>query len=290
VSVTVAVVGLGAMGSRIAARLLEVGHDVLVWNRSPEKVTRLVRRGAVAAATPGEAARGAEFVITMVADPPALRAVSEGDDGIASGARASSTVIEMSTVGPVALGRLAATLPHETGLIDAPVLGSLGEAEAGALTILAGGPAPLVERAKPLLGALGSVVHAGPLGAGAAAKLVANATLFASVTALGEALALARGLGLPETVVYKVLAAKPLAGQAARRRPAIEAGDYPPRFSLSLARKDAELICDVADAAGVDVRVGEAVRTWFARSEADGFGARDYTAVLATIVGPRGHR
>lgn len=151
--------------------------------------------GAVAVATPAEAAAVADFLITMVSDPSALRAVSEGDDGIAAGAGASLAVIEMSTVGPPAIVRLAKALPREAELIDAPVLGSIGEAESGALTIFAGGPPPLVERARPLLAALGSVVHAGPLGAGAAAKLVANATLFTTLAALGEAIALARGLG-----------------------------------------------------------------------------------------------
>jgi HAD superfamily hydrolase (TIGR01450 family) len=287
---TVAVVGLGAMGSRIAERLVDVGHDVLVWNRSPEKTTRLVQRGAVAVATPAEAAAVADFLITMVSDPSALRAVSEGDDGIAAGAGASLTVIEMSTVGPPAIVRLAKALPREAELIDAPVLGSIGEAESGALTIFAGGPPPLVERARPLLAALGSVVHAGPLGAGAAAKLVANATLFTPLAALGEAIALARGLGLSESVVYEVLAATPLASQAQRRRQAIKAGDYPPRFSLSRARKDAELIREAANDAGVEVRVGEAARTWFADSEASGLGDRDYTAVLATTVRPRRER
>ena len=190
---TVAVVGLGGMGSRIARRLLEAGHPVVVWNRTPAKAAELVELGATQAETPAEAAREADAVITMLANPEALWSVVEGENGIAAGADDSTTVIEMSTVGPAAVSRLATLLPPGTGLLDAPVLGSLLEVEAGALRIFVGGPEPLVERWTPLLSELGSPLHVGPLGSGAAAKLVANHTLFAVLTAFGEAVALARG-------------------------------------------------------------------------------------------------
>ena len=134
----VAVVGLGAMGSRIAVRLVAAGHDVTVWNRSAGKVGPLAGLGAIPAATPAEAASRAEVLITMVADPAALQAVTEGPDGVVAGASASLTVVEMSTVGPAAVARLASPLPRATGLLDAPVLGSLDEAESGSLVIFAG--------------------------------------------------------------------------------------------------------------------------------------------------------
>src|SRR5438094_2358446 len=123
----VAVVGLGAMGSRIATRLLEAGNELIVWNRSPEKVAPLLVRGAVAAETPAAAAAQAEFLITMLADPAALRAVTAGEAGIAAGAHPSLLVIEMSTVGLAAVAELAASLPKGTALLDAPVLGSVAE-------------------------------------------------------------------------------------------------------------------------------------------------------------------
>ena len=175
----------------------------------------------------------------MVSDPEALRAVTEGPGGIAAGADGSTTVIEMSTVGPDAVRWLASALPPGTGLLDAPVLGSVSEAEEGTLKVFVGGPASLVERWTPLLSTLGSPIHVGPLGAGASAKLVANATLFGTLAVLGEAVALADGLGLSRDVTFAVLAETPLAGPAERRRPSIEDGDYPLRFALSLARKDA---------------------------------------------------
>jgi len=153
--------------------------------------------------------------------------------------------------------------------------------------ILAGGDPALVERWTPMLTVLGSVLHVGPTGAGAAAKLVANATLFGTLGVLGEALALAQGLGLSHEAAYEVLAKTPLAAQAERRRAAIEAGDYPPRFALSLARKDAELVATAAAAAGVDVRLLAAVRSWFADAEDAGRGGSDYAAVLGTIIRSR---
>lgn len=280
----VAVVGLGAMGSRIAARLVAAGHEVIVWNRSAEKAERLAKLGAITAATPAEAASRSQVLITMVTGPAALRAVTEGPDGVAAGAGASLTVVEMSTVGPAAVARLASVLPPATGLLDAPVLGSLAEAEAGSLVIFAGGPAQLVERVSPVLSAVGSVLHVGSLGAGAAAKLVANATLFSTLGALGEAIALARGLGLSAAAAYRVLAATPLGVQAERRRAVIEAGEYLPRFPLTLAGKDARLIADAAAAAGVDLRLTTAAAAWLAEAEQAGLGGRDYTVMLKTIL------
>src|SRR5437763_3024149 len=284
---TVAVVGLGAMGSRIAKRLLAPGHHLVVWNRSPEKLSPLVELGAIAAATPAEAASRADVLITMVADPAALRRVSDGGNGIVAGADASLTVIEMSTVGPAAVAELASKLPAGTQFVDAPVLGGIAEAEAGRLTVFAGGEAEAVEEVRPLLAQLGTVHHIGPSGSGAAAKLVANATLFGSVALVGEVLALGRRLGLPDQATYDVLATTPLAQQAERRRQAIADGEYPRRFSLSLARKDADLIRTAARRAGNELGLLEATRRWLVEAEAAGWGQRDYTAMLARIIGER---
>ncbi|HWM13185.1 MAG TPA: NAD(P)-dependent oxidoreductase [Gaiellaceae bacterium] len=281
---TVAVIGLGGMGSRIARRFLGAGHDVVVWNRSPAKADELAALGASPAGSPAEAAGRSEAVVTMLSDPAALAAVSEGPAGIADGAGAATTVIEMSTVGPAAVARLASTLGPGTGMLDAPVLGSLSEAESGSLRIFVGGPAELVERWAPLLAALGSPLHVGPLGAGAAAKLVANTTLLGTLGVLGEALALADGLGLSRAAAFEVLARTPLAAQAERRRPAIESGEFPTRFSLALARKDADLIAAAAEDAGVDLRLAEAARAWLVAAEAAGLAEQDYSAVLEWIL------
>jgi 3-hydroxyisobutyrate dehydrogenase-like beta-hydroxyacid dehydrogenase len=284
---TIAVVGLGGMGSRIARRLLDAGHRVVVWNRTPAKAKELVALGATEAETPADAARRADAVITMLAAPAALWAVVEGEDGIAAGADASTTVIEMSTVGPAAISRLASVLPSDTELLDAPVLGSLLEVEAGSLKIFVGGPEALVERWTPVFSALGTPLHVGPLGAGAAAKLVANSTLFGAVTVLGEAVSLAQGLGLEPGVTFDVLAATPVAAQAERRREAIETGEYPMRFPLSLAVKDADLVAEAAAGAGVELRAAAAARSWLADAAEAGWSDRDYAEVLAWILGRR---
>lgn len=280
---TVAFIGLGGMGSRMAHRLLDAGHEVVVWNRTAERAQPLAQAGATVAATPADAAREVDVVITMVADPSALAAVTGGPNGVAAGVASPATVIEMSTVGPDSVAALAAALPDGVGLLDAPVLGSLSEAEDGSLRVFVGGPPDLVDRCSPLLSAFGSPVPVGPLGSGAAAKLVANTTLFGVLGILGEAVALADGLGLSRDVTFDVLAATPLAAQAERRRPAIESGEYDLRFRLVLARKDLDLVVDAAASAGVEMRLTEAARSWFADAESDGWGGRDYSAVLAQI-------
>jgi 3-hydroxyisobutyrate dehydrogenase-like beta-hydroxyacid dehydrogenase len=270
----------------MARRLLDAGHDLVVWNRTSTRLAPLTDLGATPAPTPAEAAGRAEAVITMVADPQALRDVTEGPDGVAAGAGASTTIIQMSTVGPESVSRLASVLPPGTGLLDAPVLGSLSEAEAGSLKVFAGGPRALIERWKPVLSALGTPINVGPLGAGTAAKLVANSTLLGVLGVLGEALALARGLGLSTDSTFEVLAGTPLAAQAERRRPAIETGEYPLRFHLSLGRKDADLILEAAASCGADLRLGKAALAWFADADEDGLGERDYSAVLGYILRP----
>jgi 3-hydroxyisobutyrate dehydrogenase-like beta-hydroxyacid dehydrogenase len=272
------------MGGRIVRRLLDAGHELVVWNRTPEKAAELVERGAMLADTPALASRQVDVVITMVTDPDALRDLTDGPDGIAAGITESSTVIEMSTVGPEAVARLASALPEGVGLLDAPVLGSRAEAESGSLHIFVGGPASLFEQWQPLLSHLGSPIHVGPLGAGAAAKLVANSTLFGTIGVLGEALALADALGLSRSIAFEVLAASPLSAQAERRREAVEADEYAPRFPISLAHKDAELVAAAGAASGVDLRLAEAARSWLADADAASWGERDYAALLAWIL------
>jgi 3-hydroxyisobutyrate dehydrogenase-like beta-hydroxyacid dehydrogenase len=279
----IAVIGLGAMGSRIARRFLDAGHELTVWNRDSSKAEPLVAAGASAAQTPADAARRAEAVVTMVADPEALASVTEGPDGAAAGLSPGSVLVQMSTVGPRSLERLMAVVP-EPSLLDAPVLGSIGEVEAGSLRVFAGGQAELLDRWIPLLETLGTVLHVGPVGSGTAAKLVANSTLIGVVGLLGEALALGTALGLTVEVAFAVLETTPLGEPAKRRRPAFESGEYPPRFPVSLARKDADLILDAAAQHELDPRLAAAAREWLADAERSGRGAEDYSAVLAEIV------
>jgi 3-hydroxyisobutyrate dehydrogenase-like beta-hydroxyacid dehydrogenase len=282
--ITVGLVGVGAMGSRLARRLLDAGHEVVVWNRTSEKTQSLVDAGAIQAPTPAALTRRSDVVITMVADPAALKAVMQGREGILAGVGHDLTLLEMSTVGPRAIAEIESLLPDGTGLLDAPVLGSLSEVDSGALQIFVGGQAALFERWRPLLSELGSPLHVGPLGTGAVAKLVANSTLLGVLGLLGEALALADAFGVSRDAAFEVLSKTPIAAQAERRRTSLESGDYPPRFRLPLARKDAELIVDEAAAVGADLRLAKAARTWIVEAEEAGLADDDYSAVLAYIL------
>ena len=281
---TVGVVGLGAMGSRIARRLADAGHELVVWNRDPAKAEPLAAAGVVAAASPADLAGRVEVVITMVADPRALVDVTEGQEGVVAGVSEGTSVIQMSTVGPESISRLASLLPDDA-LLDSPVLGSVSEVESGTLNVFVGGPPALAERWQPLLSTLGAILHVGPVGAGTAAKLVANTTLVGVIGVLGEALALADGLGLSREATFDVLGKTALAGQAERRRSAIDGGEYPTRFALYLARKDADLILEAAARAGTELRLTTAARNWLADAEEAGLGEADYSAVLARILG-----
>jgi 3-hydroxyisobutyrate dehydrogenase/2-hydroxy-3-oxopropionate reductase len=281
----VAWIGLGAMGSRMVVRLVEAGHQVTVWNRTRERAETLARgTGARVAATAAEAAAKAETVALMVTDAAAVAEVVHGPDGIAGGIMPGSTVVDLSTTGPAAVAALRAGLPAGVAVVDAPVLGSIAEAEAGTLTLLAGGSADVVERCRPLLSSLGEMLHVGPAGAGAAAKLVANLALMGSVALLGETLALADASGIDRDTAWRLLETTPLAAQARRRRAAVDTGRFPPRFALRLARKDAGLITDTARRSGADLRIGGAVAAWLADAVAGGLGDLDYTAVLGHIV------
>ena len=225
---TVAVVGLGAMGSRIAGRLLDAGYEVVVWNRTAEKAKPLVERGAKLADSPADAAARAEALITMLTDPASLESVLSGVTSEAV------TLIQMSTVGPAAVKRLAPAFPN---LLDAPVLGSIGEAESGSLKIFVGGPEPLVEEWMPLLSVLGQPMHVGPVGAGSAAKLVANATLVGLIGLAGRIASARRGPRPPARRRLRCPRDNG-AGAASRASPrGLESGDYPPRFALRWREK-----------------------------------------------------
>jgi 3-hydroxyisobutyrate dehydrogenase-like beta-hydroxyacid dehydrogenase len=279
----IAFCGLGLMGAPMATRLLEAGHDVTVWNRTADKARPLEERGASRGETPAQAAAGAEAAITMLADPDALEAVVFGDGGLAEGMKDGSALIDMSTVGPEAVRRLRERLPPGITLVDAPVLGSAPQAEAGELQIFAGGEAEDIDRWRPVLESLGGVLHPGPLGAGASMKLVTNSTLGALMSALGEALALADSFGLEEEKVLDVLAQSPLGVTVKRKRDLIESGSYPPSFKLSLARKDLGLVAQAAR--GLDLRVARASSSWLEGADAAGLGDLDYSAVVAHIRG-----
>lgn len=282
----VAFCGLGQMGAPMAARLLDAGHDLTVWNRNSERASPLVARGARRAATPAEAAAGAEIAVTMLADPAALDEVVFAAGGLAAGLLPGATLVDMSTVGPDAVRDIGARLPEAVHFLDAPVLGSVGQALDGSLRIFVGGDPATFDRWRPLLAAMGTPSHLGPLGAGASMKLVANSTLGALMCGLAEALALADAFGLDEVAVLDILAGSPIGRTVGSKRPLIEGGSYQPaNFKLSLAAKDLGLVVQAAEAAGIDLRLAVAARAWFDRADAAGLGSLDYSAVIAAARG-----
>ena len=278
----VAILGLGAMGRAIAARLLGAGHDVTVWNRTPGKDDELVAAGARHANSPAEAVSDREVVITMVTDGPALEQVLFGDGGAADAISNDATLIEMSTVGPTALASVAERL-DPVALLDAPVLGSVPSVEAGRLVIFVGGKRDVFERHADLLGLLGATMYLGASGSGAMLKLVNNAAGIASLVAVGELLALTDRAGLAPDVVLDSLAAGPLASMIERWRPRLSGEEQSSYFRLALARKDLALAFDEAERQGTRLTVAEAAAARSDEAIEAGLGEEDFGVVVGFL-------
>src|SRR5207244_10486120 len=169
--------GLGQMGTSMAMRLLEAGHDVRVWNRDPDRTAALSQRGARVAVSPSDAAADVEFAITMLATPEAVHEVLFGPSGLAATLGRGQILIEMSTIGPTAFRSVAARLPDGVGAVDAPVRGSVPEATSGRLHIFVGATNRDFERVPPIPGSLGHVRHIGTPRPGAASKVAGRVTL-----------------------------------------------------------------------------------------------------------------
>jgi 3-hydroxyisobutyrate dehydrogenase/2-hydroxy-3-oxopropionate reductase len=259
----------------MAERVLAAGHDVTVWNRTPSRAEPLVAKGAALATTPAEAARNADVVVTMLADSKALGSVLTGSDGVVSTIAANAVLIEMSTIGPRALEHAATLLPGGTELLDAPVLGSVPQAQDGTLRIFVGGDPSTYDRC------MGEPRHLGPLGSGAAMKLVVNSSLVSLMTTLGEALTLADALDLDQQLVLDILSDSPIGATVRSKRELLDSGRYPPRFRLALAAKDARIAVETAEALGCDPRVGLAARSWLEDAIEKDLGDLDYSSVIA---------
>jgi len=275
----VAVLGLGAMGRAIAARLLGAGHDVRVWNRTPGKDDDLVAAGARRSTTPADAVREAEVVITMVTDPPALEAVLFGPDGAAPAIPDSATLIDMSTVGPTEISSVVERVAP-VAVLDAPVLGSVPSVESGSLVILAGGDHAVFERHTELLALLGRPIHVGPSGSGAMLKLVNNAASIATLVALGELLALTDRTGLGIDAVLQSLEAGPLASLIERWRPRLKGEDQSSYFRLALARKDLAIVFDEAEREGTELTVAQTAAARCDEAIEAGLGDEDFGATV----------
>ena len=285
-----AFIGLGLMGTPMATRLLEAGHDVTVWNRTAAKTKPLTDHGATAASTPMEAVAGVDATITMVTNADALEQVVFGENGLAAALAPGQLLIDMSTVGPDAVRSVASRLPAGVAMVDAPVRGSVPQATTGRLAIYVGGEPSDVQRVEPILTPLGTLHHVGGLGAGAATKVVVNSTLGAAIAAFGEALALGDDFGLERSVVLDVLSDTPIAGTVEAKRANVESGTYPANFKLSLALKDLNLVTEIADQNSRRLEVAPASRDWLEQAAEGGAGDLDFSAVIPTITSDSGRR
>ncbi|MBI1340797.1 NAD-binding protein [bacterium] len=278
----IAILGLGAMGARMAANLLEAGHELAVWNRSPGRDAALVERGARRARSPKEAATGAEFVIAMLRDDDASREVwTDQAHGALAGTNHEAIAIESSTLS-VGWSRALAARCAEAGIafLDAPVAGSRPQAEAKALIHLVGGERETVERARPVLAAMGAaLIHAGPAGSGAVLKLAVNMLFGVQVACVAEMLALMRRGGLAPEEAFTRLSATPVCSLAAKAAgEAILAGNFAPQFPVELVEKDFGYAVEAlggADAAPV----AAAVRQVFSRAMEEDLGDQNLTAI-----------
>jgi 3-hydroxyisobutyrate dehydrogenase len=281
--VRVAVLGLGAMGARMSARLVAAGVETHVYNRSPQAARALASAGAHAADSPRAAAERADVVIAVVSDDEASRAVWLSEKGGAlHGLRRGAVAVESSTLSPAWVRQLAAAVERrEAPFLDAPVVGSRPQAEAGDLRFLVGGSTSALRSVRPVLERLGSAVHhVGPVGSGATMKLVVNALLGVEAAALAEALSLAERAGVDAAVAADVLGATPVASPAMKRFAGlIRSGDFAPNFPLRLAEKDLRYAERLALESGVRLETVRVAHALASRAVASGLGDLDLAAL-----------
>lgn len=259
----IGIAGTGKMGAAIAARLIEVGHDVSVWNRTPQKARAV--SGAEIAASPAELLQRSDAIITSLTDAAALEAVFKGASGLITGEASGKLFIEMSTVLPATEIALAEVVRAKGGsFVECPVGGSTGPARQGKLLGLVGGDAADVEKARPILDQLcRRIEHAGPVGSGAVLKFTVNLPLMVYWQALGEALALARSLPIEPARLMDMLtetsgAATILKVRAPGIAAMLEGGDAGPvTFNVDGGIKDMHAMLEEAKSRGIDLPLVE---------------------------------
>ncbi len=279
----VAVVGTGVIGGGMAVNLLRNGHQVAVWNRTAENAANVVDAGATLAATPAEAARGADVVFEATADDASSRSVWFGDDGILAGSAETATLVTSATLSPVWVAELAeACRSAGRPFLDMPVTGGRAGAESGALVMLAGGDEATLASIAGVLEAISTTVrHFGPVGSGTQFKLVLNALQAAHLVAFGEAMAMARSAGLDldevgEALVDRLGGPVTTMAWAATREPPQRAN-----FALAWALKDLRYASAMAGELPTPILDVAVAR--LADAESKGFGDRDWTVVSGDL-------
>ena len=296
---TVGLVGTGRMGGSMARALGRAGFPLVVHNRTPARAQALADEvGARVASSPAETASIADVTITMLADDAAVEQVYAGPHGLIEGLREGGVLVDMSTITPDTIRALEGPVTAAGGgLLDAPVSGSTATAESGQLTLMVGGDAATLERARPVLEALAKAIfHLGPVGSGAAMKLAVNTVIFGLNGAVAEGLVLAEAAGVPRELAYEVIASSavgaPFVGY--KRAAFLDPAGTPVAFALDLAAKDLGLITALAERLGIPVPQARANLALIRTASSGGRGGRDFATVAeelrASAVDPRAER
>ena len=277
-------IGLGVMGQPMASNLLAAGADLIVHNRTREAQDVLVGLGAAGVKSPAEVAASADIVITMLADDQAVRGVV--GDGLLPAARPGTLIIDMSTVSPMLSRELAGqAAKRDVRMLDAPVSGGDVGAREGTLSIMVGGDAADLERARPVLDVLGgSIVHCGPSGAGQVVKACNQVLVAITIGGISEALVLGGKLGVDPEVILGVLSR----GLAANRVLELRRGNFIshtfiPGFRVDLHHKDLDIALSSAGQANVPLPLTAGTQQLFRQLRAAGRGGEDHTAILAAV-------
>jgi len=283
---TIGFVGLGLMGRPMARNLARAGHRLRICSRSRRSAEAAAVEGAKVCDTPAEAAEGASFIITMVGDVPDLQQVLWGKDGVLKSIASGSVLLQMSTVAPGQVRQAAEECARRGAeLLDAPVTGGRIGAEEGRLTVMVGGDAGTLDRARPVLAPLArTIIHVGGIGAATVVKLAINVIQAGMVELLGEALVLARRSGVRPEPLLSVLEASAGGSPLLKLKgAALAAADYEPQFALKWMDKDLRLAGEEAKATGAALPVATAVAAFYSAARSRGHGEEDYAAVVRLI-------
>ena len=280
---SVAILGLGIMGSGMGARLLSANFPLAVYNRNREKCAPLSAAGAFVAATPRDAALRAQIILSMVADDNASGDVWLGERGALNGAEPGSILIESSTLSVDWVKKLAAKAAEKgCKFLDAPVTGTKPHAASGELLFLVGGAAEVIEEARPVLSVLGrDVIPLGPIGSGATMKLVNNLLCGVQAASFAEALSLIDAAGLDRGKAISILTGGAPGSGILKRMAEREAmNDFTAVFALQWMAKDIAYAIDAASGDGVSLPLSTAALSVFRQAMAMGYGGEDFAAVI----------
>jgi 3-hydroxyisobutyrate dehydrogenase len=287
---TIAFLGLGAMGAPMAGNLAAAGFALRVWNRSPARAEPLAAQGATVCASPAQAVRGARFVVSMVADDDATRAVMLGPDGAVAAAAPGTTIVDSSTNSP-AMSREVARAASSRGVahLDAPVSGSVAQARGRELVFMVGGPQDAFDAAQPLFAAMGRMSRRmGDSGAGATIKLVNNMLSGTMNAAIAEAMSVALAAGLDAEGVREILGEGAAGSRLVRTKiPKMAAREFSPQFQLALMEKDLRYFLSLAQELDRPVPVAALVRSQMQAARRAGLGGQDVSAIFEYTAGPR---